>query len=122
MGQQGKAERAAALAAEAPYRMDTCGKPIVAGDAVMCYALQSKEKYDKRKANVGRSNARAAVVLMLEGPAQGEKRKVDYKVIEVGALNKQTIRGRRFLGALVADGGQPIGAGQNAPPCSAAWR
>ena len=37
------------------------------------------KKSDKRKPNVERLNARAAVALMLEGPAQGEKRKVEYK-------------------------------------------
>ena len=62
----------------------------------MCYASKNKEKYDKRKAKVERLNTRAAVPLMLEGPAQGEK----------------WTHARCFLGALAADGRQPIGAGQ----------
>ena len=77
-GQQGKAERPAALAVAAPYKMDKGGNHMVVGGTVIRYALNNKEKYDKRKAKVERLNTRAAVVLMLEGPAQGEKRKVDY--------------------------------------------
>ena len=78
----------------------------------MCYASKNKEKYDKRKANVERLNARSAVVLILKIPAQGVKRKVDYKALEDWTLNTQTSRSRCFLGALAADGGQPIGAEQ----------
>ena len=51
-GQQGKAERPAALAAAAPYNMDKGGNPMVVGDTVMCYATKQKDKYDKRMAKV----------------------------------------------------------------------
>ena len=57
----------------------------------MCYALKNKEKCDKRKAKVERLNARAAAALMLEGPAQGEKRKMEYKALEVWTSNKNKL-------------------------------
>ena len=50
---------------------------------------KKKDKYDKRKANVERLNTRAAVALMLEGPAQSEKRKVEYKALDVWTSNKK---------------------------------
>ena len=53
-------------------------------------ALKNKGKYDKRKAKVERLNVRAAIVTILEGPAQGEKRKVDYKALEVWPCNSPT--------------------------------
>ena len=45
----------------------------------MCDALKNKDKYDKRKAKVERLTVRQAVVTILDGPARGEKSKVDYK-------------------------------------------
>ena len=48
-GQQGKAERPAALAAAAPYKMDKGGNPMVGGGAVTCYASKNKDKYVNRK-------------------------------------------------------------------------
>ena len=47
----------------------------------MCYASKNNENYDKRKAKVERLSTRAAVVLILEGQAQGENRKVEYKAL-----------------------------------------
>ena len=44
----------------------------------MCYAAKQKDKYDKRKAKVERLHTHQAVITMLEGLAQGEKRKVEY--------------------------------------------
>ena len=88
-GQQGKAERPAALAAAAPYKMDKGGNPTVVGGTVMRYASKNKEKWDNRKAKVERLNTRAAVVLMLKGPVQGEKRKVEYKALEDWTLNNK---------------------------------
>ena len=60
------------------------------GDTVICHASKLKDKYDKRKAKVERLNSTVAVIAMLEGPAQGEKRKVDYNSIEVCALRKKS--------------------------------
>ena len=57
--------------------MDKDGHPMVVGDTAMCYATKQKDKYDRRKAKVERFSARQAVITMLEGLAQGEKRKVD---------------------------------------------
>ena len=94
-GQQGKAEIPAALAVAVPYDMDKGGNPMV----VVCYASKNKEKYDKRKGKVERLNTRAAVVLMLEGPAQGEQRKVDYKALEVWPCNSPTQQKNNLLAA-----------------------
>ena len=52
--------------------------------------LKNKGKYDKRKAKVKRLNVRAAVATSLESPAQGEKRKVDYKALEVWPCSSPT--------------------------------
>ena len=81
-GQQGKAKSAA--------RRPTRWTRSVERDTVMRYALKNKDKYDKRKAKVERLNARAAVALMLEGPAQGEKRNMDYKALDVWPCNSPT--------------------------------
>ena len=58
----------------------------------MCYAAKQKDKYDRRKANVDRLNTHQAVITMLEGLAQGEKRKVDYKWLEHCSTSKKVIR------------------------------
>ena len=75
---------------------------MAAGGAVMRDTLKNKDKYDKRKAKVERLNVRAAVVTMLEGPAQGEKRNVNYKALEVWPCNSPTksICRRCFLSLL----------------------
>ena len=49
----------------------------------MRYAAKPKDKYDRRKAKVERLSAHQAVITMLEGLAQGEKRKVDDKWLEL---------------------------------------
>ena len=64
-------------------------------------ALKNNDKCDKRKAKVERLNVRAAVVTILEGPAPGEKRKVDYKALEIwpcSSPTEETIRRRRCIG------------------------
>ena len=66
--------------------MDKNGRPMKVGDTVTCHASKLKDKYDKRKAKVERLNSTVAVIAMLEGLAQGEKRKVDYNSIEVCVL------------------------------------
>ena len=63
---------------------------MVVVDTIMRVDLKDKDKYDKRKANVERLNVRAAVVTILEGPAQGEKRKVNYKALEVWPCSAPT--------------------------------
>ena len=88
-GQRGKAEIAAALAAQVPVK-EKDGNPRVAGDTVMRDTLKNNDKYDKRKAKVQRLNVRAVVVTILEGPAPGEKRKVDYKALEVWPCSSPT--------------------------------
>ena len=83
-GQGSKEKVAAALAAKwsgkidnkSNVKRDKDGHPMVVGDTVMCYATKQKDKYDKRVAKVERLNTDRAVVTILEGPAQGEKRKV----------------------------------------------
>jgi hypothetical protein len=55
----------------------------------MCYAAKQKDKYDRRKAKVERLNTHQAVITMLEGLAQGEKRKVDYKWLEHCSTSKK---------------------------------
>ena len=78
----------------------------------MRYALKKKDKYDARKAKAERLNVRAAVALMLEGPAQGEKRKVDYKAREVWPCNSPTQkanRRRRFVSLLFMSA-EPVAA------------
>ena len=68
-GQGGKEKAAAALAAKSSGKMDKDGRPMVAGDTVMCYATKQKDKYDKRRAKVERLNTTQAVIAMLEGLA-----------------------------------------------------
>ena len=55
----------------------------------MCYAAKQNDKYDRRKAKVERLNAHQAVITNLEGLAQGEKRKVDYKWLEHCSISKK---------------------------------
>ena len=87
--QGGKKKVAVALAAKAPGKVDKNGRPMMVRDTVMCHASKLKDKYDKRKAKVERLNSTVAVIAMLEGLAQGEKRKVDYNSIEVCVLQKK---------------------------------
>ena len=61
---------------------------MVVGDTVTRYATKQMDKYDKRMAKVERLNANQAVVTMREGPAQGEKRKVEYKWLELWSASK----------------------------------
>ena len=44
---------------------------------------KQKDKYDRRKAKVERLNSTQAVITTPEGPAQGEKRKLAYKWLEL---------------------------------------
>ena len=102
--------------------MDKDGQPMVVGDTVMRYAAKQKDKYDKRKAKVERLNTHQAVITMLEGLAQGEKRKVEYKWLELwsSSKKKQFFRRwcllRRVCGTSLwgrpcaANGGEPLGA------------
>ena len=69
-------------------KVDKHGHPMV-GDTVMCYAAKQKDKYDRRKAKVERLNAHQAVITMLQGLAQGEKRKVDYKWLQHCSTSKK---------------------------------
>ena len=64
-GQRGKAEIAAALAAQVPVKMEKDGNPMVVGDTVTRDTLKNNDKYDKRKAKVERFNVRAMVVTIL---------------------------------------------------------
>ena len=66
---------------------------MVVGDTVMCYATKQKDKYDKRMAKVERLNTHQAVITMLEGLAQGEKRKVEYKWLELWPSSKKLFAG-----------------------------
>jgi hypothetical protein len=66
---------------------------MVVGDTVMCYATKQKGKYDKRKGNVERLNSTQAVITMLEGSAQGEKRKVEYKWLELWPSSNKLFAG-----------------------------
>ena len=59
------------------------GHPMLVVDTVMCYATKPKGKYDWREAKVERLNRTQAVITMHEGLAQGEKRKVEYKCLEL---------------------------------------
>ena len=61
---------------------------MVVGDTVMCYATKQKDKYHRRKAKVERLNTTQAVITMLECLAQGEKRKVEYKWLELWSSSK----------------------------------
>jgi hypothetical protein len=70
-------------------KRDKDGHPMVVGDTVMCYATKQKDKYDKRMAKVERLNTNQAVVTILEGPAQGEKRKVEYRWLELWPSSKK---------------------------------
>ena len=93
---------------------------MVVGDTVMCYATKQKDKYDKRMAKVERLNTNQAVVTILEGFAQGEKRKVEYKWLELWSVWKKVIRRWRLLLRVrgktlcgrpcAANGGEPLGA------------
>jgi hypothetical protein len=47
-GQQGKAEIAAALAAQVPVNMEKDGIPIVVAGTVMCNSLKNNDKYGGR--------------------------------------------------------------------------
>ena len=87
--QGGKKQAAVAPAAKAPGKVDKNGRPMMVGGTVICHASKLKDKYDKRKAKVERLNSTVAVIAMLEGLAQGEKRKVDYNSIEVCVLQKK---------------------------------
>ena len=85
--------------------MDNDGSPIVVLDTVMRDDLKNKDKYDKRKAKVEHLSVRAAVVTILEGPAQGEKRKVEYKALEVCPCNsptKQQLAGGASLASILS--------------------
>ena len=66
---------------------------MVVGDTVMCYDTKQKDKYDKRVAKVERLNTDRAVVTILEGPAQGEKRKVKYRWLELWPYSKKLFAG-----------------------------
>ena len=59
----------------------------------MCYATKQKDKYDKRVAKVERLNTDRAVVTILEGLAQGEKRKVEYRWLELWPSSKKLLAG-----------------------------
>ncbi len=64
---------------------------MVVGDTVRCCATKQKEKYDRRKANVERLNTTQAVITMLESPAQCEKRKVEYKWLELWSSSNKCL-------------------------------
>ena len=70
-------------------KMGKDGHPMAVGDTVMRYATKQKDKYDKRKARVERLSTSQAVITMLEGTAQGEKRNVEYKWLELWSSPKQ---------------------------------
>ena len=59
----------------------------------MSYATKQNGRYDKRKAKVARLNMYQAVVTILEGIAQGEKRKVEYKWLELWPSSKKLFVG-----------------------------
>jgi len=59
----------------------------------MCYAMKQKDKYDNRVAKVERLNTDRAVVTILEGLAQGEKRKVEYRLLELWPSSKKLLAG-----------------------------
>ena len=63
---------------------------MVVGDTVTRNTLKNNDQYDKRMAKVERLNVRAVVVTILEGPAPGEKRKVDYKALKVWPCSSPT--------------------------------
>ena len=46
-------------------------------------AAKQKDKYDRRKAKVERLDTAQAVITMLEGLAQGEKRNAEHKCLEL---------------------------------------
>ena len=52
---------------------------------------EAEDKYDKRMAKVERLNTNQAVVTILEGLAQGEKRKVEYKWLEIWPSSKKKL-------------------------------
>ena len=63
--------------------MDKDGHTVVAGDTAMCYSSKRKDRYNERKANADRLNAKHVWLTVLEGLAKGEKRKADYSTIKV---------------------------------------
>ena len=71
-------------------KVDKDGRSVVVGNIVRSCATEHKDKFNQQKAKVERLNSNAAVVTMLEGPAQKEKRKVEYKLLEVWTPSKQT--------------------------------
>ena len=85
------------------------------GDTVICHASKLKDKYDKRKAKVERLNSTVAVIAMLEGPAQGEKRKVDYNSIEVCVLQNKLFADGATSGEYAAAVVPPQNASPSAP-------
>ena len=85
---------------------------MVVGDTVMCYATKQKGKYDKRVAKVERMNTNQAVITMLEGSAQGEKRKVEYKWLELWSSSKELFAGGVSSGMST---GNPSAAGLARP-------
>ena len=60
MAREARRTFAAALATKSPGKVDKDGRPIVAGDTVMCHATKHKDKYVSRKAKVERLNATVA--------------------------------------------------------------
>ena len=66
---------------------------MVVGSTATRYATQQKDKCDRRKAKVERLNTTHAVITMLEGPAQGEKRKVEYRWLELWPSSKKLFAG-----------------------------
>jgi len=98
-GQGSKEKVAAAPAAKwsgkidnkSNVKRDKDGHPMVVGDTVMCYARKQKDKYDNRVAKVECLNTDRAVVTILEGLAQGEKRKVEYRWLELWPSSKKKL-------------------------------
>eukprot|EP00974_Lingulodinium_polyedra_P086392 8370162-Lingulodinium_polyedra.AAC.1 len=56
---------------------------MVAGGTVICYSAKTTSKYDERTSSVQRLNSRQAASTMLDGPVRGEKRKADYKMLNI---------------------------------------
>ena len=118
-GQGGKENVAASLAAKSPGKVDKDGRPGVGGQG--CVPRHDTDKYDKRNAKVKRLNLTAAVITMLKGLAQGEKRKVEYKWLELWSVSQKVfcrwclllrVSGQHtFCGRpCAANGGEPLGA------------
>ena len=66
---------------------------MVVVDTGMCYATKQRDKYDKRMAKVERLNTNQAVVTIFEGLAQGEKRKVEYRWLELWPYSNKLFAG-----------------------------